>query len=72
MDVCGEGLNIQRNHLMKLAQTGGLDVRWAEQRLDDMLGLVDLWSDLIGGFGIRRSTAQVILQTVQKQRALLD
>ncbi len=72
MDVCGEGLNIQRNHLMQLAQTGGLVVHWAEQRLDDMLGVLDLWVDLIGGFGIRRSTAQTILQAVQKQRALLD
>ncbi len=63
MDVCGEDLNIQRNHLMQLAQTGGLD---------GMLGMLDRWADLIGGFDIRRSTAQAILQTVQKQRALLD
>jgi serine/threonine-protein kinase HipA len=72
MDVCGEGLNIQRSHLMQLAQTGGLDVRWAEQRLDGMLGMLDQWVDLIGEFNIRRSTAQAILQTVQKQRSLLN
>lgn len=72
MDVCGEGLNIQRSHLMQLAQTGGLDVRWAEQRLDGMLGVLDQWVDLIGEFDIRRSTAQAILQTVQKQRSLLN
>jgi hypothetical protein len=34
-------LNIQRSHLMQLAQTGGQDVRWAEQRLDGMLGVED-------------------------------
>jgi serine/threonine-protein kinase HipA len=72
MDVCGEGLNIQRSHLIQLAQTGGLDVRWAEQRLDGMLGVLDQWVDLIGEFQIRRSTAQAILQTVQKQRSLLN
>ena len=72
MDVCGEGLNIKRSHLMQLAQTGGLDVRWAEQRLDSMLGVLDRWTYLIGEFDIRRSTAQAILQTVQKQRSFLN
>lgn len=72
MDVCGEGLNIQRSHMLHLAQTGGLDVRWAEQRLDGMQGVLDRWAELMGGFDIRRSTAQVIMQAVQKQRALLD
>ena len=71
MDVCGEGLNIQRSHVMQLAQTGGLDPRWAGQRLDGMLGVVDEWADLISGFDIRRSTAQAIWQAVQKQRSRL-
>ena len=42
MDVCGEGLNIQRSHWMQLAKTGGLDKHWAWQRLDSMLAVVDL------------------------------
>ena len=71
MDVCGEGLNIQRSHLMQLAQTGGLDQRWAAQRLDGMLGVVDQWRELVSGFDIRRPTAQAILQAVQKQRSHL-
>jgi hypothetical protein len=32
---------------------------------------VDRWTDLIGEFDIRRSTAQNILQAVQKQRSRL-
>jgi hypothetical protein len=71
MDVCGEGLNIQRSHVMQLAQTGGLDQRWAAQRLDGMLGVVDKWADLISGFDIRRSTAQAILQALHIQASLL-
>lgn len=71
MDVCGEGLNIQRSHLMQLAQNGGLDQRWAQQRLDSLLAVVDRWADLIGEFEIRRPTAQVILNAVQKQRSRL-
>jgi len=65
------GLNIQRSHVMQLAQKGGLDQRWAAQRLDGMLGVVDQWADLISGFDIRQPTAQVILHTVQKQRSRL-
>ncbi len=71
MDICGEGLNIQRSHLMQLAQNGGLDHRWALQRLDSLLAVVDRWADLIGEFEIRRSTAQGILNAVQKQRSRL-
>jgi serine/threonine-protein kinase HipA len=71
MDVCGEGLNIQRSHLMQLAKTGGLDEHWVGQRLEGMLAVVDRWTDLIGEFDIRRSTAQNILQAVQKQRSRL-
>ena len=57
---------------MQLAQTGGLDVRWAEQRLDGMLGVLDRWDDLICRFDIRRTTAQTIFQAVQKQQSLLQ
>jgi serine/threonine-protein kinase HipA len=71
MDVCGEGLNIHRSHLMQLAQTGGLDQRWAAQRLDGMLGVVDQWREMASGFDIRQPTAQAILQAVQKQRSSL-
>ena len=72
MDVCGEGLSIQRSHLMQLAKTGGLDERWAGQKLERMLAVVDRWTDLIGKFEIRRSTAKANLQSVQKQRSRLS
>jgi len=72
MDVCGVGLNIQRCHVMQLAKTGGLDVRWAGQRLDGMLDVLDRWAGLISDFAIRRFTAQTIWQAVQKQRLLLN
>ena len=71
MDVCGEGLNIQRSHLMQLAQNGGLDQRWALQRLDGMLDVVDQWRELVSGFDTRQRTAQAILQSVQKQQSRL-
>ena len=71
MDVCGEGLNITRSHLTKLAQQGGLDARWAAQRLDAMLEVVDQWSTLIESFEIRRATRQKMHEAVVRQREAL-
>jgi serine/threonine-protein kinase HipA len=72
MDVCGEGLHIQRSHLMQLANTGGVDARWAAQRLDGMLGVVDQWRELVSGFDIRQTTVRTLQQVVQKQRSRLS
>lgn len=71
MDVCGEGRNIGHSHLIQLAQQGGLDVRWAEQRLDAMLEVVDQWPSLIESFDIRRATRLKMQLDVQHQRAVL-
>lgn len=71
MNVCGEGLNITRSHLTKLALQGGLDARWAAQRLDAMLEVVDQWSTLVGSFEIRRATRQKMHQVVIRQREAL-
>jgi serine/threonine-protein kinase HipA len=72
MDVCGEGLHIQRSHLMQLAHTGGVDARWAAQRLDGMLGVVDQWRHLVSGFDIRQATVRTLQQAVQKQKSRLS
>ena len=71
MDVCGEGRHIGRKHLTQLAQQGGLDARWATQRLDAMLEVVDQWSTLVGSFEIRRATRQKMHQVVIRQREAL-
>lgn len=71
MDVCGEGLNIHRSHMLQLARQGGLDERWAGHRLDAMLEVVGQWATLIRPFAIRQATARGMHQAVLKQRALL-
>lgn len=71
MDVCGEGRHIGRKHLTQLAQQGGLDARWATQRLDAMLEVVDQWSTLIESFEIRRATRQKMHEAVVRQREAL-
>jgi serine/threonine-protein kinase HipA len=71
MDFCGEGLNITRSHLTKLAQQGGLDARWAAQRLDAMLEVVGQWPTLIESFDIRRATRQRMPEAVIRQRTAL-
>ena len=72
MDVCGEGRNIGRSHLIQLAQQGGIDLRWAAKRLDAMLEVVDMWPKLIESFDIRRATRQKIHQDVIHQREALS
>jgi serine/threonine-protein kinase HipA len=72
MDVCGEGRNIGRSHLIQLAQQGGIDLRWAAKRLDAMLEVVDMWPKLIESFDIRRATRQKIHQDVLHQRETLS
>lgn len=37
MDVCGEALNIRRSDLLKLAELGGLNARWAGEAIDQAL-----------------------------------
>ena len=55
-----------------MAQTGGLDARWAAQCLDGMLGVVDQWRELVSGFDIRLATVRTLQQVVQKQRSRLS
>ena len=68
MDICGEGRQVHRSHLMQLAQKGGIDPRWAQQRLDAMLEVVDHWDALISAFDIRLATRQKMKKIVLKQR----
>jgi serine/threonine-protein kinase HipA len=71
MVFCGKGLNITRSHLTKLAQRGGLDARWAAQKLYAMLEVVDQWHTLIESFDIRRATRQRMHEPVIRQREAL-
>ena len=68
MDLCGEGKTIGRQHLLMLAQQGGLDSRWASRRLDEMLQTADLWPELVGGFDISAATRQQLKKTIEQQR----
>lgn len=72
MDICGEGRQVRRSHLMQLAQKGGIDPRWAQQRLDAMLEVVDHWDALISAFDIRLATRQIMKKIVLKQRDALS
>lgn len=72
MDVCGEGRNTGRSHLLELARQGGLDVKWAARRLDAMLDVVDQWVSVVEAFDVRRATRQAIHKRVISQRRSLS
>ena len=56
MDVCGEARNIQRSHLLKLAEQGGLDVRWASLTIDRLLAVSASFANRAKAHAIRPVT----------------
>jgi serine/threonine-protein kinase HipA len=71
MDICGESLHITRSHVMKLAQQGGIDARWAGHKLDAILAVTDQWASIVESFDIRRATRQKMHHEVIRQREAL-
>lgn len=60
MDVCGEALNINRAHLQQLALQSALDVRWAEQVIDEQLSVASNVEVQAKSYAIRPGTRQNI------------
>ena len=65
MDVCGEGAAIERRHLLRLAQEGGIGIQIAKHSIDRMLPHAASLAGRLAGFPVRRATAQVLCATVQ-------
>lgn len=65
MDVCGEGAAIERGHLLRLAQEGGIGIHTAKHSIDRMLPHAASLAGRLADFPVRRATAQVLCATVQ-------
>jgi len=61
--VAGQGKAITREHLLKVAKSGGLEVRQANNCIDHWLGVVRGLADHVGDLPIRQSTLQTLMQT---------
>lgn len=65
LDVCGYGKNIQRTHLLDLANKGGIDQKWAAGAVDR---IVDVANHLLRTSvppGVRKSSFDSIQETVR-------
>lgn len=72
MDVCGEGAAIERQHLLRLAKEGGVQVKRAEDIIDLMLLQASDLAGRLGRFPIRRATLQVIKTAIDGCRRRLE
>ncbi len=71
MDVCGEGRNITREHLLQLAKQGGLRADSAASALDRLLEHAGLFRHLAKEQNIRASTVKSIASAIERNRARL-
>ncbi|MGB6451358.1 MAG: type II toxin-antitoxin system HipA family toxin [Steroidobacteraceae bacterium] len=71
MDVCGEGRNITREHLLQLAKQGGLRSDSAASALDRFLEHAGLFQRLAKERKIRASTVKSIAAVIEGNRARL-
>jgi serine/threonine-protein kinase HipA len=71
MDVCGEGRNITREHLLQLAKQGGLRSDSAAAALDRFLEHAGLFQRFAKERKIRASTVKSIAAVIEGNRARL-
>lgn len=71
MDVCGEGRNITRAHLLQLASQGGLDRAWAATVVDRMVELASRFPTIAAGRSIRATTVKRVRGAIDANRLRL-
>lgn len=71
MDVCGEARRITRDHMLDLADRGGLRARDATEVLNRLLDQLDLFERQLQRTTIRRNTVRTIMARVQANAAAL-
>lgn len=61
MDVCGEGLEVRRSHLLRLAEQGGLEGTWANETIDCMLAVAASFTARVKNHPIRPATRKHLI-----------
>lgn len=68
-DVCGEGREVTRAHLLRLAQEGGLDAAWAGQAIDRIAAVASELSEAAAEWPIGTATLQRVVEAVRINQA---
>lgn len=71
MDICGEGLDVTRNHLMRLAAVGGVKAGFASACIDQACQLIDRFDTMAKELPIRVATRRELVSAINGTRALL-
>ena len=71
MDVCGEGAEITRAHMLRLATDGGLSKAWATESLDRFIRVAKIVPEALAGGGIRKATVSRITAAIHANQARL-
>lgn len=71
LDVCGEGAAIERAHLLRLAQEGGVSVKWAQACIEQMLAQADTLAGRFARVAVGRARAQAIQSAIEACRRRL-
>jgi serine/threonine-protein kinase HipA len=72
LDVCGEGAAIERRHLLRLAEEGGVSTKQAEAVIDRMLLQASSLAERFERAPIRQMLAQQIKSTIDTCRLRLE
>lgn len=72
MDVCGEGRNVGREKMLKLARLGGVDVPFAQAVLDRALTVAGTFAARAKLHPIRPATVKAIRAAVEANRSRLS
>jgi serine/threonine-protein kinase HipA len=72
MDVCGEGREITRAHLLELAKQGDLPVAWAATAIDRMLEVAGQFPSEASSREIRRATVAYVGAAIDRNRKRLS
>lgn len=71
MDICGEGSSVQQNHMLRLAEEGGVSNQAANLIIDRMLAQAETFSSRFEELPIRNATKKMIISKVAQCMALL-
>jgi serine/threonine-protein kinase HipA len=65
MDYCGEGSAISSAHLLRLAEEGGVDKRFAQQSIERLAELAGSMRQRLSAYPIRRATGQALVRAIE-------
>jgi len=66
MDVCGQGQHMALDHLLQLAQEGGVDTKLARQIIERTRDVADTFARRVTSHAIRQKTARDIQARIQQ------